>query len=59
MPQSNTTDAPLGVFGIRDIRGKKLLGYGIYQQKVIGIQDIEMKFQGYGIFAKNCNIRDV
>ena len=36
-----TSEAPLGVFGIRDVRGKKLPGYGIFEEKVIGIQDIE------------------
>ena len=34
-------EALLGVLGIRDIRGKKLPGYGIIEEKVIGIQDIE------------------
>ena len=36
-------EAPLGVFGIHDIRRKKLPGYGIFEEKVIvGIlQDIE------------------
>ena len=36
-------EAPLGVFGIRDIRGKNYwdTGYGIFEEKVIGIQDIE------------------
>ena len=34
-------EAPLGVFGIWDICEKKLPGYGIFEEKVIGIQDIE------------------
>ena len=38
---------------------KKLPGYGIFEEKIIGIQDIEKQFQGYGIFAKNCKISDV
>jgi len=38
-------EAPLGVFGIWDMKKlrdmKKLPGYGIFEEKVIGIQDIE------------------
>ena len=52
-------EAPLGVFGIRDIQGKNYRDTGYFEEKVIGIQDIEKWFQGYGIFAKNCNISDV
>lgn len=37
---------------------KKLPGYGIFEENLIGIQDIEKLFQGYRILAKNCNISD-
>ena len=34
-------EAPLGVFGIQDIRGKNYRNTGYLRKKVIGIQDIE------------------
>ena len=40
LPPKNT-EAPLGVFGIQDIRGKNYQDTGYLRKKVIGIQDIE------------------
>ena len=34
-------EAPLGVFGIRDIHGKNYQDTGLFEEKVFGIQRIE------------------
>ena len=49
---------PVRVFRDTGYSRKKLPGYGIFEENLIGIQDIEKLFQGYRIFAKNCNISD-
>ena len=49
---------PVGVLRDTGYSRKKLPGYGIFEENRIGIQDIEKLFQGYRIFAKNCNISD-
>ena len=57
--QKKLIEALLGVFGIRDIRGKNYRDTGYFRKKLWGYRILRSSFRDAGNFEKNCNISDV